>query len=396
MKLLIISNMAHYKKNNRLVGWGPAVREIDQIASLFDQVVHIGCLHEEPPPDSAIPYSASNIRFVGVPPAGGKGFRAKWGVLRLTPLYLRTMLRELRRTDLVHVRGPANIPLLAIVLLAFLRWPKYRWAKYGGNWRPEKKTPWTYRFQRWWLKNNFHRGLVTVNDFSARHPRHVFSLFNPSFHSEEVERFRQEVEKKGLGLPVRLLFVGALTENKGIRTALEVIQQLWMKDVECFMDIVGDGPLKRELQKCVTERPWNGRVRWYGWVPHTEIASYYLRAHFLVFPTRSEGWPKVVGEALGYGVVPLVSAVSFIPETLESIGCGRTFSPNDVEGYVNAIWFYLQHPEIWMKERDAAIESAFRFSYEAFLSNIREIFFRKWGILLSVTQQINSDVIRKY
>src|SRR5687767_2012317 len=117
MRLLIISNMAHYLRHGQVVGWGPTVQEIDHLAELFDEVVHIACLHSSEAPASALPYSSARVTLVPVPPAGGKGLGAKLNILRHSPLYARMILRQLSRADVVHVRCPANISLLAIFLL---------------------------------------------------------------------------------------------------------------------------------------------------------------------------------------------------------------------------------------------------------------------------------------
>ncbi|MEJ7712203.1 MAG: hypothetical protein WKF84_20655 [Pyrinomonadaceae bacterium] len=49
MKLLIVSHTPHYWRSGELVGWGPTIREIDQLASLFKQVFTWLALHNEAP-----------------------------------------------------------------------------------------------------------------------------------------------------------------------------------------------------------------------------------------------------------------------------------------------------------------------------------------------------------
>ena len=80
-----------------------ASRTNDALATLFDDVRHVACLHDEPAPASALPYAAANLTLVGVPPAGGDDLAAKLDICRLTPRYVRTIVRELRAADAVHV-----------------------------------------------------------------------------------------------------------------------------------------------------------------------------------------------------------------------------------------------------------------------------------------------------
>ncbi|MGH2361383.1 MAG: hypothetical protein ACRDGM_12690, partial [bacterium] len=106
MKLLIISNMAHYRLDGRIVGWGPAVQEIDQLATIFDEVRHVACLHEGEAPPTALPYVSGRVCVVGVPPSGGESFLSKFSVLWMSPRYAYVIWREIADADCIHVRCP--------------------------------------------------------------------------------------------------------------------------------------------------------------------------------------------------------------------------------------------------------------------------------------------------
>ena len=56
-RLLIISHPAHRTSDQVVAAWGPTVREIDHIASLFDEVVHVAPLHPGSPTASDQPYA---------------------------------------------------------------------------------------------------------------------------------------------------------------------------------------------------------------------------------------------------------------------------------------------------------------------------------------------------
>ncbi len=152
MKLLIISHTPHYRKGDEIVGWGATLREIDHLAQVFDEVVHVAPLHSEPAPQSSLPYSARNIRFRAVSPAGGDTLRQKVTILLYILQYIATIREEMKRVDIVHVRCPASISLIALLVLMFSPTPKYRWVKYAGNWHPTEKEAWSYTLQRWILQ----------------------------------------------------------------------------------------------------------------------------------------------------------------------------------------------------------------------------------------------------
>ena len=120
--------MSHYLQDEQNVGWGPTVEEINHLATLFEEVHHIGCLHSDPAPDSALPYSSDKIKFIPVPPAGGNKLVDKFKILKVTPLYIKTIWEALNTADVVHLRCPANVPLIALLILMLRRKPGFRWA----------------------------------------------------------------------------------------------------------------------------------------------------------------------------------------------------------------------------------------------------------------------------
>lgn len=82
--------------------------------------------------------------------------------------------------------------------------------------------------------------------------------------------------------PPHVLFVGRLSEEKGILEFLEATEELPRV-------IVGDGPLRARVPEAV------------GWVPPSELGRYYERAAVVCVPSRREGYGMVAREAMAYG-----------------------------------------------------------------------------------------------
>ncbi len=355
------------------MGWGATVREISALASLFDEVVHVACLHPGTPPASALAYGSPVVRLEPVPPAGGSRWLDKLGILVRMPAYLRATVRHLPNVDAVHVRAPANISLLAMVLLAFLRKPQKRWIKYAGNWRPQGAEPWSYCFQRWWLRHNFARAQVTVNGRRPDDPPHVYAFPNPCLTAVEYIQAKKVAAVKELEPPITLLFAGALTLKKGAEIAVETLAQLRAGGVEARLVVAGDGPQRAELDSQVQALGLESEVELLGFVPHPRMGEHYGRAHFVVLPSQSEGWPKVLGEGMAYGAVPLASAVSSIPQVLEEASCGRAITSFEPHAYAAAIREYVVDPVCWRREVRAGSAYAERFTYEAHVERVRQL-----------------------
>lgn len=383
MRLLIISNMSHYRHNGRIVGWGPTVQEIDHLSQLFDEVRHIGCFHDEPAPASALPYQSERVTLIPIAPAGGDRIPDKLHVVRSIPQYLRMILRELPQADIVHVRCPANVSMIAVLLLSFLRMPALRWVKYAGNWHPDGKEARSYTLQRWWLRRGLHRGIVTVNGRWPDQADHVYSFLNPSLTDEELERARGIASDKQLSTPIRLLYVGRLETAKGVGRALEILALLKQRGVAATLDLAGDGTERPEFEQQALHLGIRSLVTFHGWLPRPDLSPLFARAHVLLFPSSSsEGWPKVLSEGMAYGAVPVAGAVSSIPQILAETGCGVAVPPHDCEAFADAIEDFALHPDRWKDASMAGARSASKFTYRAYLQSVREIIHDAWSISL--------------
>lgn len=373
MKLLIISNMAHYYKDGVLVGHGPTVREINYLAQLFDEVDHLACLHTANTMDIglALPYDSEKIHLISVPPAGGPRIIDKVSIFRLLPLYIKEVLCALPNADVVHIRCPSNISLLAILLLAFLKKPSRRWIKYAGNWKGNNDA-WSYQLQRWWLTRGFTRGVVTVNGQWEHDPDHVHAFYNPSLTSTDLEAGRRAADKKQLTLPLRLIYVGRLDERKGVGRALEIVAQLKTDDV--LFDIIGDGKERSEFEKKAVDLGIENLVTFHGNLPITKLGNYYACAHLMLLPTNSsEGWPKVLSEGMAYGVVPIAGNVSSISQYLTNFASGQVLDPFDLQAFVNAILWYRDHPAGWRQQVENGLKVAHHFTYDYYLAAVRKV-----------------------
>jgi glycosyltransferase involved in cell wall biosynthesis len=352
------------------VGWGPTVRELDELAVLFDELVHVAPVSAGTAPANALPYSSTRVRVRELRPSGGELIIDKLSVLRSLPGYVRACLQELRGAEAVQLRCPASVSMAMAFLFPLLRNPRKRWIKYAGNWNPRDEEPWSYELQRRWLAKPWHRATVTVNGNWPGQPAHVRAFLNPSLTDAELEQGRAAAAKKEFGYPVRMLFVGRLEEAKGVGCALEVLTRLIRRGYAVRLEFVGDGPMREELERLARENDIADSLTFHGWLPHGTLAPMYAAAHLMLFPSRSEGWPKVLSEAMAFGVVPVASRVSSIPEYLVKFGIGTVADPEDVNGFVEGVLQYVNAPERWRAESPKAVKAAEGFTYARYLERV--------------------------
>lgn len=315
MKLLIISHTEHYfTAEGTLVGLGSTVTEINHLLVLFDEIVHLAMLHPGPAPASSLPYVSERIRFVPIPTVGGQGLFAKFKILWYAPKTISLVRQALKATDWFQFRAPTGIGVFVIPYLVFFS-TKKGWFKYAGNWK-QRGAPKAYRFQKWLLLKQSRK--VTLNGFWEDQPAHCLSFENPCLTAKELERGRLLVGAKGFAShALEFCFVGRLESAKGfglLLTALDLLPLTFKQRIKCI-HVVGEGQDSGTYQALAKETALP--FVFYGVLSRDAVHRVYEKSHALLLPSASEGFPKVLSEAMNYGCIPLVSNVSSIGQYIQ-------------------------------------------------------------------------------
>jgi glycosyltransferase involved in cell wall biosynthesis len=330
-KLLIISHTEHYNNTNgEIVGWGSTVTEINYLATQFDEIYHLAVFLNEVAPPSSLAYTSKNIHFVPLKATGGKTILKKLGIIWNAPSTIIKVIELLYKVDVFQLRAPTGIGVYLIPFLTlFVK--KKGWFKYAGNWNQEK-PPFGYAVQRWWLKKQ-HR-TVTINGAWENQPPQCLSFENPCLTEDDRVAGNHTVHTKKLTKPYNFCFVGGLNDNKGIQLIIDAFCELVHPNLGT-LHIVGDGILRAALElKAINI---TSPVVFHGFLNKDEIVEIYKTCHFIVLPSKSEGFPKVIGEAMNFGCIPIVSDVSCIGQYIKNNNNGFLLNPINKETLIQAI-----------------------------------------------------------
>jgi glycosyltransferase involved in cell wall biosynthesis len=146
--------------------------------------------------------------------------------------------------------------------------------------------------------------------------------------------------------PVRVVFLGEIGERKGAFTLLEAWAKLAAEpDVlgGARLTLAGDRGVEQAIE-AVTERGIGDSVTVRSWLSPTQVDRLLGEADVFVLPSRSEGQPMAVLEAMAHGLAVIAGAVGGIPEMLDDGRCGLLVDPNDVDGLVLALRQVLAEP----------------------------------------------------
>ena len=374
-KLVIISHTEHQQTaDGSFVGWGPTVNEINYLSNHWEEVVHVACLEKgKAVKGSSVGYSNTNVYFEAIPTFGGRRIWQKLDILWKMPLILWKVQKSLKGASQVQLRVPMGIGIFLIPFFAFRNSSKYIfWVKYANNWGSDQ-VPLGYRFQRWFLKKNILNCKVTINGFWPNQPDHCISFENPCLTEMQITEGKVVIDSKKFDSPLNLIFVGRIDAAKGVDILIDFIGKLNSAEIS-FVHVVGEGELIRDFEKTLNS---HGILnKFYGNLTQVELFEILKKTHCILLPSKSEGFPKVLAEAMNFGCIPIASNVGSIAHYIKDGESGIILNDITVNCLKDAWSNFIK---LGHDEMEAIAQNGFEvsqnFTFESYLYNLKSKIF---------------------
>ncbi len=164
---------------------------------------------------------------------------------------------------------------------------------------------------------------------------------------------------------LRLLYVGGISQRKGVKYLLEAMRRLRLKDAELVLvgSIVGSGRGLAPYRELFTHMPY---------LPHDELIRQYRAADIFVFPSLHEGSSLAVFEALACGlpVITTPNAGSVVRDGVE----GYILPIRDLDGLIERIERLYRDRPLRLAMGERARARALEFTWEHYHRRLAEWF----------------------
>lgn len=329
MKFCIISHVLHSKLGGKYFAYGPYVREMNIWIQPGMELIIVAPLADTILPGAIdLPYETKAIKFVRVPSFNLNTVKDIFHAIRVLPFIVWKIYKAMSVSNHIHLRCPGNMGLLGL-LVQILFPGKKKTAKYAGNWDWNSRQPWSYRLQQRILRNTFLTRNMTVLVYGDWPDR--TKNIKPFFTATYTGKDKTEVSKPDPSKQVNLAFIGTLTANKSPLTTLETLRMLKQKGLSAQAVFCGEGPVRKILEEKIKEWDLSDNVELLGNVTADKVKEVLQQAHFLVFISHSEGWPKAVAEAMWWGCIPVTTRVSCVPQMVGNGERGFLVDNNSTE-----------------------------------------------------------------
>jgi glycosyltransferase involved in cell wall biosynthesis len=134
-----------------------------------------------------------------------------------------------------------------------------------------------------------------------------------------------------------LLCIGRLVEQKGPLLLVEAAGKLRDRGVDFSLVLVGDGPMRGEVERLIDRLKLMDRVRLAGWLSKAAVRQALIESRAMVLPSFAEGLPVVIMEALAIGRPVITTYVAGIPELVVPGESGWLVPAGSVDDLVEAL-----------------------------------------------------------
>jgi len=143
----------------------------------------------------------------------------------------------------------------------------------------------------------------------------------------------------------RAVYIGALSGPKGLDVLLKAWRDVVAQVPDARLCLVGEGPLERELRDLARRLGIAESVSFEGGLASGGVRAALDRSSLLVLPSRSEGMPRVVLEALSRARPVVASRIGGIPEMIQHGKTGLLLPPGDAHALAEALGELLRDRE---------------------------------------------------
>jgi glycosyltransferase involved in cell wall biosynthesis len=369
MVFCIITHVEHIKEENSFFAYAPYVSEMNIWEKYSEELIIVAPLQNTSKSAIDSAYNHTNVHFLPIPQISLLGVAQIFKTLVKLPIIALQIFKAMHQADHIHLRCPGNIGLIGC-LIQILFPHKKKTAKYAGNWDPKSKQPWSYCLQKWILSNTFLTRNMQVLVYGEW--KNQSKNIKPFFTATYLETDKKEIKKKSWNQTLHFIFVGTLVKGKNPLYAIQLIESLSKKGYAVHLDLYGEGIEREKLENYILNSNLENVVELKGNQSKVLVKDAYKNSHFVILPSKSEGWPKAIAEGMFWGCVPIATSVSCVPFMLDYGNRGLLLEMN-LEQDTNLLETLLNSESDYIAKSSKASSWSTKYTVDVFEADIQKM-----------------------
>ena len=168
----------------------------------------------------------------------------------------------------------------------------------------------------------------------------------------DCNKFVFNLDETSVDRRFKIVSIARLVEKKGIEYGIRAVAKLLKSKSNITYTVVGDGPLREDLENLINELNLGEHVKLVGWKHQEEVVDILKDSDMMLAPSITskngdrEGIPVVLMEAMAMGLIIISTLHSGIPELVKDGITGFLAPEKDVDSLAQKIEYLIEHPEV--------------------------------------------------
>lgn len=172
--------------------------------------------------------------------------------------------------------------------------------------------------------------------------------------------------------PPRIVFAGRFVHQKNPVRLVQTLAKLKHLEWQCVM--LGDGPLRSDVESQIRSSNLSERFELPGWVTPEEVIQWFSQSDILFMPSTSEGLPVVGVQALSLGLCIVASRIGGFLDLVEDSHNGYLVDCENEDGFATALSQLISDPQQLLSFRQASRIKAQQFDINKVVSDYEQLF----------------------
>ena len=356
--------------------------QIRAISELFDETRVLVPCRREPARPGAIVVTGRQLSIIPLSHPIGRDLWRKLTFPFWLVRNLPRMVREIKNSDVVHAAIPGDVGMIGALAALMLRKPLF--VRHCGNWLHQVTL--AERFCRWLMERaaggtNVMFATGGGSEAPSKRNPAIRWIFSSTLSETELTSLGEERDAPCRGR-ARLIIAGRQEREKGTGLIIQSLPVLIPDLPGVSLDVLGDGAHLSEFKALAASLNVADRVRFHGNVDHATLLARFRGADVFCFPTTaSEGFPKVVLEAMACGLPVVTTGVSVLPFLVND--CGIVLRDVSPQSLATAVLRSVADCEGYRAMSRQARRTARMYSLERWRDTIGVSLESAWGPLRS-------------
>ncbi len=380
MRLAVVSHKVCWRDSNSASGYatdGGFPLQMRAIAELFSETKILVPCNSGAVNSGLTKLEGNNLKVCPLAIPGGEGLKRKINMLGWLVKNGRIIWREVRQADAVHTPIPGDVGTIGMLFALILRKPLF--VRHCGNWFAQRTLAehfWKWSMERWAGGRNVMLATGGAAEIPSKRNPNLKWIFSTSLRQAELNGAApRELPRDG---KIKLIIACRQEKGKGTDIVINSLPALLETFPNMTLDVVGNGSALADLKQQTAALGLDERIVFHGKVEQSRVVALLKQAHLFCYPTASEGFPKVVLEALACGLPVITTKVSVLPQL---IGAGGVLLEEaSVPAVVEAVKEICADEAAYNRMSAAAIATAQKYSLENWRDYIDETLRESWKV----------------